>query len=128
MITFLVLIMVLAILTGGRALIWTSIKTLLIAESVRAFAALGVGMIIITHGIDLSIGYVVCLCASMAASFAQIPTYQSALFYGHSFPFFLPFVAGILVGGLFGLFNGIPPPGGLRLAAGRRHGRVHPLR
>jgi methyl-galactoside transport system permease protein len=107
MMTFLVLVVVLAILTGGRVLAWTSIKTLLIAESVRAFAALGVGMIIITHGIDLSIGYVVCLCASVAASFAQVPTYESALFYGHNFPFFLPFVAGILIGGLFGLFNGV---------------------
>ncbi|MDD4449367.1 hypothetical protein [Sphaerochaeta associata] len=36
------------------------IRNLLIAEAVRSFAALGVGMIIITKGIDLSIGYVVC--------------------------------------------------------------------
>ncbi|MDR2746167.1 MAG: ABC transporter permease [Treponema sp.] len=106
LVTFVVLVFVLAVLTRGQALSWASIRTLIIAESVRAFASLGVGMIIITKGIDLSIGYVVCLCASVAASFAQIPTYESALYYGHSFPLFVPIVAGILAGGLFGLFNG----------------------
>jgi methyl-galactoside transport system permease protein len=105
--TFVVLVFILAILTRGQALTWPSIKTLVIAESVRAFASLGVGMIIITKGIDLSIGYVVCLCASVAASFAQIPTYESALYYGYSFPLAVPIVAGILAGGLFGLFNGV---------------------
>ena len=105
--TLVFLIFILAILTRGQALSWASIKTLIIAEAVRAFAALGVGMIIITRGIDLSIGYVVCLTASVAASFAQIPTYESALYYGHSFPLVVPIVAGILAGGLFGLFNGV---------------------
>ncbi|MDR1174982.1 MAG: ABC transporter permease [Treponema sp.] len=106
-VTFVVLVFVLAILTRGRALTWDSIKTLIIAESVRAFASLGVGMIIITKGIDLSIGYVVCLTASVAASFAQIPEYETALYYGHSFPLPVPILAGILAGGLFGLFNGV---------------------
>jgi methyl-galactoside transport system permease protein len=105
--TFIVLVFVLAVLTKGRALGWGSIKTLIIAEAVRAFASLGVGMIIITKGIDLSIGYVVCLCASVAASFAQIPTYESALYFGHSFPLAIPIIAGIFAGGLFGLFNGV---------------------
>ncbi|MDR0688821.1 MAG: ABC transporter permease, partial [Spirochaetaceae bacterium] len=105
--TFVFLVFILAVLTRGQALSWASIKTLIIAEAVRAFASLGVGMIIITRGIDLSIGYVVCLTASVAASFAQIPTYESALYYGHSFPLVGPIVAGILAGGLFGLFNGV---------------------
>jgi methyl-galactoside transport system permease protein len=105
--TFVALVFVLGILTGGSALTWSSIKTLLIAESVRAFASLGVGMIIITWGIDLSIGYVVCLCASVAASFAQIPTYESALYFGYNFPFFMPIIAGIIAGGIFGLLNGV---------------------
>jgi methyl-galactoside transport system permease protein len=106
-VTFVVLLFVLAILTRGRALTWDSIKTLIIAEAVRAFASLGVGMIIITKGIDLSIGYVVCLTASVAASFAQIPTYETALYYGHSFPLVVPILAGIAAGGVFGLFNGV---------------------
>jgi methyl-galactoside transport system permease protein len=106
-VTFVVLLFVLAVLTRGRALTWDSIKTLIIAEAVRAFASLGVGMIIITKGIDLSIGYVVCLTASVAASFAQIPTYETALYYGHSFPVFMPILMGLVAGGLFGLFNGV---------------------
>jgi methyl-galactoside transport system permease protein len=106
-VTFAVLVFVLAVLTAGQALSWPSAKTLIIAEAVRAFASLGVGMIIITKGIDLSIGYVVCLCASVAASFAQIPAYESALYYGHSYPLFVPIIAGIAAGGLFGLFNGV---------------------
>ncbi|MGE4453348.1 MAG: ABC transporter permease, partial [Sphaerochaeta sp.] len=85
-VTFVGLLLLLSILTNGQALRWNSIRNLLIAESVRSFAALGVGMIIITKGIDLSIGYVVCLTASVAASFAQNPDYSSAIYAGHSFP------------------------------------------
>lgn len=107
LLTFVGLVLVLSFLTGGRSLQGDSIRNLLIAESVRAFAALGVGMVIISWGIDLSIGYVVCLTASVAASFAQTPGYSGALFPGMEFPFFVPIVVGIAVGGLFGLFNGI---------------------
>jgi methyl-galactoside transport system permease protein len=106
-VTFAVLVFLLSVLTKGQVLSWPSARTLIIAEAVRAFAALGVGMIIITKGIDLSIGYVVCLCASVAASFAQIPTYESALYFGHSFPLFMPIITGIIAGGIFGLFNGV---------------------
>ncbi|MDR3275953.1 MAG: ABC transporter permease [Treponema sp.] len=105
-VTFVALVFVLGVLTRGSALTWASIRTLLIAEAVRAFASLGVGMIIITWGIDLSIGYVVCLCASVAASFAQVPG-DAALFGNTNFPAFLPIIAGIAAGGVFGLFNGV---------------------
>jgi methyl-galactoside transport system permease protein len=111
------LVFVLGVLTRGAALSWSSIRTLIIAEAVRAFVSLGVGMIIITWGIDLSIGYVVCFTASVAASFAQIPTYESALYFGKDFPIWLPIVAAVVAGGLFGLFNGI-------LVA---YGRMHPF-
>jgi methyl-galactoside transport system permease protein len=93
-------------MTRGSALTWSSIKTLLIAEAVRAFASLGVGMIIITWGIDLSIGYVVCLCATVSASFSQIPG-DAALFGMSNFPAFLPVIAGCAAGAIFGLFNGV---------------------
>jgi len=107
LLTFVALVLVLSILTGGRSLQGDSIRNLMIAEAVRAFAALGVGMVIISWGIDLSIGYVVCLTASVAASFAQTPGYSGALFPGMQFPFIVPIIAGITVGGLFGLFNGV---------------------
>ncbi|MDR0554528.1 MAG: ABC transporter permease [Treponema sp.] len=105
--TFVFLVFVLGILTKGQALTWDSVKTLIIAEAVRAFASLGVGMIIITKGIDLSIGYVVCLTASVAASFAQDPALPTAIYPGVSFPLIVPILAGILAGGVFGLFNGL---------------------
>jgi len=86
---------------------WDSMRTLLTAEAVRAFAALGVGMIIITRGIDLSVGAVVGLTASVAASFAQEVDLATAIYPGVNFPLFIPVVAGISVGAMFGLFNGI---------------------
>jgi len=106
LVTFVTLAVLLGLITGGKSFAWASVRNLMIAESVRAFAALGVGMIIITWGIDLSIGYTVCLVASVAASFAQTPDYTAALYPGVDFPLWLPFVAGILTGGLFGLVNG----------------------
>ncbi|MCL2244806.1 MAG: ABC transporter permease [Treponema sp.] len=106
-VTFVGLVFLLSILTQGRALSWDSIKTLIISESVRAFASLGVGMIIITRGIDLSIGYVVCLSASVAASFAQEPTLAAAIYPGREFPLIVPILMGIITGGIFGLFNGL---------------------
>jgi len=106
LVTFVLLATILGIMTRGRSFAWPSVRNLMIAESVRAFAALGVGMIIITRGIDLSIGYVICLVASVSASFAQTPDYTSALYPGIDFPIWLPFVAGILTGALFGFLNG----------------------
>jgi len=106
-VTFVALIFILSILTRGRALSWDSMKTLIIAEAVRAFASLGVGMIIITKGIDLSIGYVVCLTASVAASFAQDPALATAIYPGVNFPLIVPIFAGIIAGAIFGTFNGI---------------------
>lgn len=106
LVTFVLLATILGIMTRGRSFEWPSVRNLMIAESVRAFAALGVGMIIITRGIDLSIGYVICLVASVSASFAQTPDYTAALYPGIDFPLWLPFVAGILTGALFGFLNG----------------------
>jgi ribose/xylose/arabinose/galactoside ABC-type transport system permease subunit len=107
LLTFVVLAALLTALTGGASFSLDSLQNLTIAESVRAFAALGVGLIIITRGIDLSIGSVVGLVASVAASFAQTSDYASALYPGADFPLFVPIVAGLLTGAFFGLFNGI---------------------
>ena len=107
LITFVLLALALTILTGGNSFSLDSLQNLTIAEAVRAFASMGVGLIIITRGIDLSIGAVVGLCASVAASFAQTPDYAAGMYPGVVFPLFLPILAGISVGALFGLFNGL---------------------
>ena len=106
-ITFVVLFIVLGILTRGGSVKVASLQNLVIAESIRAFAALGVGMIIITRGIDLSIGFMVCLTTSIAASFAQNANYSAAMYPGVVFPLVLPLAAAVLVGTLFGAFNGV---------------------
>ena len=106
-ITFVVLFIVLGILTRGGSMEIASLQNLVIAETVRAFAALGVGMIIITRGIDLSIGFMVCLTTSIAASFAQNPDYSAAMYPGADFPLFLPVLAATAVGLAFGAFNGV---------------------
>jgi methyl-galactoside transport system permease protein len=106
-ITFFLMLLALGIMTNGGALRIGSLQNLVVAEAVRGFAALGVGMIIITKGIDLSLGQVIGLSACVASSFAQSPDYTSALYAGHEFAIWLPVVAGISVGALFGLFNGI---------------------
>jgi methyl-galactoside transport system permease protein len=106
-ITFIVLAIILGLLTHGQALKIDSVQNLMIAESVRAFTALGVGMIIITRGIDLSIGYVICLTTSIAASFSQNVDYSSAMYPGVDFPLWLPVVAAVVVGMLVGAFNGV---------------------
>lgn len=107
LLTFLVLAAALALLTDGASLAPESIRNLALAESVRALAALGVGMIIITRGIDLSVGAVVGLVSSVAASFAQNSDYASALYPGVVFPLWLPVLAGVLTGAAFGLLNGV---------------------
>ncbi|MDC7124357.1 MAG: ABC transporter permease, partial [Spirochaetales bacterium] len=114
---FVLMLIVLGILTNGGSLRLESFQNLLIAEAVRAFAALGVGMIIITWGIDLSIGQVVGLAACVSASFAQNPDYSQALYAGVDFPLIVPILSGVIIGAIFGLFNGL-------LVA---YGKLHPF-
>ena len=102
----LALFLLLGILTGFDAWRLGSLQNLVIAESIRAFAALGVGVIIITRGIDLSIGYAVCLTASIAASLSQSVAYEAAMYPGVNFPVFLPIIAAVAVGMLVGAVNG----------------------
>lgn len=106
LVTFISMLIILGILTRGGSLRLESFQNLAIAESVRGLAALGVGLIIITRGIDLSLGQVVGLSACVSASLAQTPDYVSALYPGLALPVFVPVIAGVLVGTIFGLLNG----------------------
>lgn len=64
--------------------------------SINALLAFGVTFIIITGGIDLSIGSIVAITGVVAASFAHPDTY----------PVVVPVLVGLLAGLLFGAFNG----------------------
>jgi ribose/xylose/arabinose/galactoside ABC-type transport system permease subunit len=64
--------------------------------TINALLAFGVTFVIITGGIDLSVGSIVALTSVVTASFAHPDTYSIAV----------PIVAGVMVGVLFGAFNG----------------------
>jgi len=64
--------------------------------SINALLAFGVTFVIITGGIDLSIGSMVAVTGVVAAQFAHPDTY----------PVVVPVVAGLITGLLFGAFNG----------------------
>jgi ribose/xylose/arabinose/galactoside ABC-type transport system permease subunit len=65
--------------------------------SINGILAAGMMYVIISGGIDLSVGSIVALSGVIAASFAHPGEY----------PFIVPLVLAILVGGLVGLVNGV---------------------
>lgn len=74
--------------------------------SVMGLIAIGVTMVIITTGIDLSSGSVLAVAAVVAASFAQAPDWQSAKYPGLALPLIVPIVAALAIGALCGSING----------------------
>jgi len=65
--------------------------------SINGIVAVGMTFVIITGGIDLSVGSMVALAAVLAASFAHAGQY----------PLVVPILAGLMAGGLCGLTNGV---------------------
>lgn len=65
--------------------------------TINAMLAFGVTFVIVSGGIDLSMGSVVAVAGVVAASFAH----------PESYPLIVPLVAGVTVGVLIGAFNGI---------------------
>lgn len=74
--------------------------------SVVGIIAIGVTMVIITTGIDLSSGSVLALAAVLAASFGQQPDWHDAKYPGMVFPLVIPILVALLVGILSGAING----------------------
>jgi len=74
--------------------------------SVVGLIAIGVTMVIITTGIDLSSGSVLALAAVFAASLAQQPDWHDAKYPGLVVPVFVPIMAALAVGILCGAING----------------------
>jgi inositol transport system permease protein len=74
--------------------------------SVVGLIAIGVTMVIITTGIDLSSGSVLALAAVFAASLAQQPDWHDAKYRGLMLPVIVPIVVAMAIGILCGAING----------------------
>jgi ribose/xylose/arabinose/galactoside ABC-type transport system permease subunit len=83
-------------LTTPRFFTVQNLMIIVTQVSINALLAFGVTFIIITGGIDLSIGSMVAVTGVAAASFAHPDTY----------PVVVPVLIGLLAGLLFGAFNG----------------------
>ena len=74
--------------------------------SVVGLIAIGVTMVIITTGIDLSSGSVLALAAVCAASLAQQPDWHDAKYPGLVVPVIIPILVALAIGVLCGAING----------------------
>ena len=70
--------------------------------SVMGLIAIGVTMVIITTGIDLSSGSVAALAAVVAASLAQRVDWHGAKYPGLELPLIVPILAALAIGALCG--------------------------
>lgn len=97
----------LAILTDGNSI--APVNLVNVIRQVSAIGIIGVGMtfVIITLGIDLSVGSIVGLSAVVAASLVQNPDGALVKFAGIDLPIIVGVVAGLAVGALAGFTNGV---------------------
>ncbi|NRR30675.1 ABC transporter permease [Oxalobacteraceae bacterium] len=85
----------------------TGLLIMILQVSEIGLIAIGVTMIIITGGIDLSSGSVVALAAMVAASLAQSADASRAIYPALlDMPVLIPVLAGLAVGALVGVING----------------------
>jgi len=95
---FLVILFVVFAIFGRGFATWPTMLNILASSYFIGFLALGVTFVIITGGIDLSIGTVM-MCSALIGGFL----YQN----GNGLPLWLCLIVVVLVGTLFGLFNGL---------------------
>ena len=84
------------------------LQIMILQMSVIGIIAVGVTLVIITGGIDLSSGSVVALTAMVTATFAQESTWAKVFFPALTdLPFFVPLGVGLAIGAIAGLINGM---------------------
>ena len=102
------LIVLISILTGGVFLRVRNLLNVLRQVSVVAIIALGVTMVIITGGIDLSSGSIVALVSVIVGSLIQTIDAPDRLFAGRSpWPIVPVVLIGLAAGAIAGLVNGL---------------------
>ncbi|MDE2397314.1 MAG: ABC transporter permease [Burkholderiales bacterium] len=83
------------------------LQIIILQVSVIGIIAVGVNLVIITSGIDLSSGSVVAAAAVVSASLAQVSDFPRAVFpHLTDLPIIWPILAGCVIGLLVGLLNG----------------------
>lgn len=84
-----------------------NLMNLIVSESTRGLLALGVGLVIISRGIDLSVGAIMALTSVVSASLVQQATYANKLLPDLPYmPAFVAIIAGLICGFIVGLING----------------------
>jgi len=101
------LILVISVLSGGVFLRITNLLNILRQISVIGIISLGVTMVIITAGIDLSSGAIVAIVSVVVATLLQSPTAADRLFKGgQPWPVLPVLLIGLAIGALGGFLNG----------------------
>jgi len=88
----------------------TRLKIMILQVSIIGIIAVGVTQVIITGGIDLSSGSIVGATAMIAMSFAQVGSYEKAVFLEQGWvdlPVIIPIVIGLACGLFAGFINGV---------------------
>jgi inositol transport system permease protein len=100
------LVALLALLTDGTFLKPQNLINIVRQVSVIAILGIGLTVVIITGGIDLSVGSVLALAAVVATSLAQLPEATRVMYPGLDLPVILAVAAGLGVGAICGAING----------------------
>ncbi len=97
-----------ALLTGGTTLRITNILNVMLNMTPIALIAMGVTIVIITTGIDLSSGSVVAFSAVVTALFAQTASAKlKFISWLPELPLIVPLFVGLFAGALAGFINGV---------------------
>jgi inositol transport system permease protein len=107
-IAFVLLFMVITLsLVNENFLTPTNIFNALTQSSIFGIMALGMTLVIISRGIDLSVGSLLAFSGVVAASFAQSSSAMQLIYPNISdMPFILPVIVALAIGGLGGAING----------------------
>ncbi|HNV13729.1 MAG TPA: ABC transporter permease [Dermatophilaceae bacterium] len=95
----------LSLATGGKFLQAQNLLNVVTQVAAIGIIAIGMTFVIITLGIDLSVGSLLAVAAVVATSLAQIPS-DTAKFPNMSFSLIIPIVAGLAAGAIGGFTNG----------------------
>ena len=96
-IIFFIILVLVAILTGGKSIRWSNIVNVLMQSTTIGLMAIGMTLVIIDRGIDLSVGGVAALSSAIGAIFMT----------QYHVPWMICILVMLIIGGLVGLVNGV---------------------